>query len=107
MEEKFIIGIFTAIIATLFTLVIKLVTKINKDQNEVTLKLNSEVHDLAINTKIILERISSNAENVTEMKENLTKFREDLTNLQLDNRDLKRFKSEIETRITKLENTLK
>ena len=106
MEEKFIIGILTAIIGTLFTLVIRLVSKINKDKNDTTSKLNREVHDLSVTTQLILERVTNNIDNVNEMKESLIKFREDLSSLQLDNRELIRFKSDIENRIINLEKSI-
>lgn len=106
MDEKMIYGILISIISILFTLVIRLITKINKDQESTTKKLNTEFYDVKTQTALILEKITSNIENVNEVKESIIKFREDLTILQLDNRDLLSFKKEVETRLKIIESKL-
>lgn len=106
MDEKMIYGVLISIISILFTLVIRLITKINKDQESTTKKLNTEFYDVKTQTALILEKISSNIDNVNEVKESIIKFREDLTTLQLDNRDLLSFKKEVETRLKIIETKL-
>jgi len=106
MDEKMIYGILISIISILFTLVIRLITKINKDQESTTRKLNTEFYDVKTQTALILERITSNIENVNEVKESIVKFREDLTKLQLDNRELITFRRDVEKRLLEIESKL-
>ena len=95
MDEKALYGILISIIGFLVGLVIKLITDINKAHKDRLVLTAKDVNEIALKIELLLERVSSNVDNVSDIKNTLTQFRDDVTTLQLNQRDFISFKADI------------